>query len=86
MDWLEAGCSAGVCHIEPISRKALAELRNVDTIESNDIHTALEAWSWGFGGEDDALARFEIDDTPAAIRSYFEEQAQWYAASKESHL
>jgi hypothetical protein len=85
MDWLEAGCT-GACHIAETSRKALAELRNVETIECNDIHTALEAWDWGFGGDDDALARFEIDDTPAAIRSYFEEQAQWCAASKESHL
>jgi hypothetical protein len=47
MDWLEAGCT-GVCHIEPISRKALKDLRNVETIECNDIHTALEAWSWGY--------------------------------------
>jgi hypothetical protein len=40
MNWLESGCT-GVCHIEPISRKALAELRNVETIECNDIHTAV---------------------------------------------
>jgi hypothetical protein len=44
MDWLEAGCE-GVCHIEPISRRALAELTDATTIECNDVHTALEAWS-----------------------------------------
>jgi hypothetical protein len=85
MDWLEAGCT-GVCHIEPGSRKALAELTDAASIECSDIHTALEAWDWAFGGEPEELARFDIDALPAAIRSYFEEQAQWCAASKESHL
>jgi hypothetical protein len=79
MDWLEAGCT-GVCHIEPISRKALAELRNVETIECNDIYTALEAWDWGFGADEDELARFAIDDTPASIRDYFEAEAKWRTA------
>jgi hypothetical protein len=76
MDWLEAGCT-GVCHVEPVSRKAFKDLRAAERIECNDIHTALEAWDWGFGGEDDELKRFEIDDTPFAIRSYFEEEVRW---------
>lgn len=76
MDWLEAGCT-GVCHIESISRKALKDLHSAGTIECNDIHTALEAWDWGFGGEDDELKRFEIDDSPGSIRSYFEDEARW---------
>jgi hypothetical protein len=75
MDWIEAGCT-GVCHIEPISRKAFKDLRTAGTIECNDIHTALEAWDWGFGGEDDELKRFVIDDTPHSIRSYFEEEVR----------
>jgi hypothetical protein len=83
MDWLEAGCT-GVCHIEPISRKALKDLHSATTIECNDIHTALEAWDWGFGGEDDELARFAIDDSPAGIRSYFEQEAKWRTALVES--
>ena len=76
LDWLEAGCT-GVCHIEPISRKALKDLRSATTIECDDIQTALEAWDWGFGGEDDELARFEIYDTPNSIRIYFEDDAKW---------
>jgi hypothetical protein len=80
MDWLEAGC-VGVCHVEPISRKALKDLRSVERIECNCIHTALEAWDWGFGGEDDELARFEIDDSAASIRSYFEDEAIWRVAT-----
>jgi hypothetical protein len=81
MDWLEAGCT-GVCHIEPVSRKALKELRTATTIECNDIHTALEAWDWGFDGDRacldslQALSRFVIDDTPIAIRNYFEREAR----------
>ncbi|MEH2485773.1 hypothetical protein [Bradyrhizobium sp. AZCC 2230] len=73
MDWLEAGCT-GVCHIEPISRKALKELHSAETIECDDIYTALEAWSWAFGGEDEELSRFEIDDSPFAVRCYFEDE------------
>jgi hypothetical protein len=76
MDWLEAGCT-GVCHIEPISRKALKDLRAAERIECNCIHTALEAWDWGFGGEDDELKRFEIDDSPFNIRGYFEDEFKW---------
>lgn len=79
MDWLEAGCT-GVCHIEPASRKALKDLRKVSTIECNDIYTALEAWDWGFGGDDDELARFVIDDSPFSIRSYFEDEVRWRTA------
>jgi hypothetical protein len=85
MDFLEAGCT-GACHIEPISRKALKELSQATTIECNDIHTALEAWSWAFGGEDDELARFAIDDSPFAIRSYFEDEVRWRTAYLARHL
>jgi hypothetical protein len=73
MDWLEAGCT-GVCHIEPISRKALKELRGAETIECSCIYTALEAWDWGFDADDDELKRFEIDDSPFNIRCYFEDE------------
>jgi hypothetical protein len=76
MDWLEAGCT-GACHIEPISRKALAELTDATTIECNDVHTALEAWDWAFGGDPQELERFDIDDTPASIRAYFEDEVKW---------
>jgi hypothetical protein len=85
LDWIAAG-GAGACHIEPISRKALKDLRNVATIECNDIHTALEAWDWGFGGEDDELARFVIDDTPGNISAYYEDEFKWRTASKERAL
>jgi hypothetical protein len=76
LDWLAADC-AGVCHLESVSREALAELAAATTVECNDIHTALEAWDFGFGGEDDALARFVIDDSPESIRSYFEGEVKW---------
>jgi hypothetical protein len=82
MDWLEAGCT-GVCHIAETSRKALKDLRSATTIECNDIHTALEAWDWGFDADranPDApqdLARFLIDDSPESIRSYFEDEVRW---------
>jgi hypothetical protein len=79
MDWLESGCT-GVCHIAETSRKALKELRSATKIECNDVHTALEAWDWGFGGEDDALARFVIDDSPESIRQYFEDEVRWKTA------
>ena len=78
MDWLESG--TGVCHIEPCSRKALKELRKAKTIECNDIYTALEAWSWGFGAEDEYLSRFEVDDSPFNILSYFEDEVMWRTA------
>jgi hypothetical protein len=82
MDWLMAGCT-GVCHIEPISRKALADLRGVETIQCNDIHTALEAWEWAFSADDNELVRFEIDDTASNIGSYFEAEFKWQAALAE---
>jgi hypothetical protein len=85
MDWITAGC-VGACQIEPISRKALKELRSVETIECSDIHTALEAWCWGFGGEDDELARFVIDDSPGNISAYYEDEFKWRTASKERAL
>ena len=80
LDWVEAGCK-GVCHLEPISRKALKDLRAATTTECNDIHTALQAWDWGFGGEDEELARFVIDDTAESIRSYFEDEVKWRTRS-----
>jgi hypothetical protein len=83
MDWIESGCT-GVCHIEPISRTALKDLQAATTIECNDIHTALEAWDWGFGADDDALARFSIDDTPGSISAYYEDDFKWRTASKEA--
>jgi hypothetical protein len=76
MDWLEAGCT-GVCHIEPIGRKAHAGLANATTIECNDVYAALEAWSWGFDADEDELARFDIDDSPYSIRQYFEDEVKW---------
>jgi hypothetical protein len=85
MDWLESGCT-GVCHIEPISRKALKDLRSVATIECNDIHTALEAWDWAFDADRECfdapkeLARFVIDDSAVSIRSYFEAEVKWRTA------
>jgi hypothetical protein len=75
-DFIEAGCT-GACHIAETSRKALKDLRSATTIECSDIHTALEAWDWAFESDDNELARFEIDDTPESIRSYFEDQVQW---------
>ncbi|SFI32659.1 hypothetical protein [Bradyrhizobium sp. Gha] len=80
LDWLQSGCT-GVCHIAPISRAALKELAAVQRIECNDIHTALEAWDWGFG-DDEGLSRFWIDDTPESIRRYFEQAARWQAMCK----
>jgi hypothetical protein len=82
LDWIEAG--HGACHIEPIGRKALKDLRAATTIECSCIETALQAWDWGFGGEDDELACFSIDDTPDGIRSYLETDIRWRTASKES--
>ena len=79
VDWLEAGCT-GVCHIEEMSRKALKDLQAATTIECNDIGTALEAWDWGFDADDDALARFLIDDSPESIRLYVEDEVKWRTA------
>jgi hypothetical protein len=89
LDWLESGCT-GVCHIAESSRKALKDLRKVTQIECNDIHAALEAWDWAFGEQgdetDDELSRFIVDDTPFAIRSYFEEQITWRLARLAGEL
>jgi hypothetical protein len=85
MDFLAAGCT-GVCHIEPVSRKALKDLRSATTIECNDIHTALEAWSWGFDADDDELARFAVDDTAGNISAYYEDDFKWRAVTKERAL
>jgi hypothetical protein len=84
MDWLKAGCT-GVCHIEPISRKALAELTDATTIECNCIHTALEAWDWAFGGDPQELARFEIDATPESVSRHIESEIQWRVLSRLRH-
>ncbi len=84
MDWLESGCT-GACHIEPISRKALRDLRSVTTIECSDIHTALEAWDWAFGGDEDELARFDIDATPGAVSMYIEGEVEWRVLSRIRH-
>jgi hypothetical protein len=81
MDWLEAG-RTGVCYIEPISRKALRELRGVTTIECSDIHTALEVWDWAFDGDEDELSRFDIDATPSCVSTYIEGEVQWQVLSR----
>jgi hypothetical protein len=81
MDWLSAGCT-GVCHIEPISRKALKDLRKATTIQCNDVHTALQAWDWAFGGDPQELERFDIDDTPGNISAYYEDDFRWRTASR----
>ncbi|MGY3294143.1 Zn-dependent oligopeptidase [Bradyrhizobium sp. LM3.6] len=77
MDWIESGCT-GVCHIAPVSRKALKELAKAKTIECNDIETALEAWDWAFESNEAELARFEIDDTPHTIQAYYESLVRWH--------
>jgi hypothetical protein len=79
IEWVEAGCTSA-CHIEPISRAALKELRGAESILCNDIHTALCAWDWGFESDEDELARFTIDDTPGNIRCYFEDEVKWRTA------
>jgi hypothetical protein len=81
LDWLEDGC-AGACHVALISRKALKELAGVETIRCSDIGTALEAWSWAFDADEDELARFQIDDSPAGVRSYIEDEVKWRALSR----
>jgi hypothetical protein len=78
LDWLAAGCT-GACHIALISRKALKDLRNVESIECNDIATALDAWSWAFDADEAELSRFEVDDTPESINEYYERAARWHA-------
>ena len=84
MDWLEAGCT-GVCHIEPISRKALERPSHGQTgSNATTSIPRLEAWDRGFGGEDDELKAFEIDDSPYTIRSYFEEQIKWRTSRMEA--
>src|SRR5205823_5497472 len=85
LDWLAAGCE-GVCHVEPISRKAFPELAAATKILCNDLPTALEAWDWGFGSEREELSRFEIDDEPESIRAYFERQALNSAISELCEL
>lgn len=79
--WLDAGCS-GCVSIHPFQRTHLKDLAAVDTIECDEISTALEAWEWGFGGRQEALSRFLIDDEPENIEGYFRRQAFWEATSQ----
>jgi hypothetical protein len=62
------------------------DLRSVETIQCSDISTALDAWGWAFGGEDDGLSRFVIDDTAGNISAYYEDEFNWRTASKERAL
>jgi len=78
--WLGAGCS-GCVSIHPFQRTHLKDLAAVDTIECNEISTATEAWEWGFGGLDEALSRFLIDDEPENVTDYFKREAFWQAAT-----
>jgi hypothetical protein len=80
IDWLAAGC-AGSCHVALISRKGLRELRSAEQILCDDVHTALEAWDWGFGANDKALSRFEVDAESWNIRDYFRTTASHRAVS-----
>ncbi|WP_298883901.1 hypothetical protein [uncultured Bradyrhizobium sp.] len=75
VDWLEAGCT-GVCHIALVSRDGLRQLRKARVIECNDIGAALEAWDFGFGGDERKLGRFEIDDVPSSIAEYVDVNAR----------
>jgi hypothetical protein len=81
LEWLESGCR-GVCHLEPISRQALKQLREADTILCGDMHTAVEAWDWAFGAEEVELSRFVIDATPYNIRAYFDRLAECRAINR----
>ena len=76
--WLAAGCT-GCCHVALISRAALKELQQAAVIECNDITVALQAWDWGFGGDDDALSKFVIDDTPETIEAYYASEVDYHA-------
>jgi hypothetical protein len=78
LQWLKAGCT-GACHVALISRAALKDLRNIESIVCNDIGTALEAWSWAFDADEAELSRFEVDDTPVSINEYYERAARWHA-------
>ncbi|MDA9519740.1 hypothetical protein XI06_05045 [Bradyrhizobium sp. CCBAU 11434] len=55
-------------------------MRQARTVECNDITVALEAWDFGFGGDERKLSRFEIDDFPSSIRGYFEAEVYWRMA------
>jgi hypothetical protein len=44
----------------------------------------LQAWDFGFDADDEALARFNIDDTPGNISAYYEDDFRWRTASKEA--
>jgi hypothetical protein len=60
--------------------------RSAEVIECNDIYTALQAWDWGFGGDDDELARFSIDDSAASIGAYYEDEFKWRTARIATEL
>jgi hypothetical protein len=74
-EWLQAAC-AGVCHIEPVSRRALVDLQRCEKIICDDVRTALDAWEWGFSGRDEYLSRFEIDAPQEDVDAYFEAQGK----------
>jgi hypothetical protein len=77
-DWYDAGCE-GACHVARTSRVALQELKlqKVATILCSDMNTAMEAWDWGFAGDESELSRFVVDATPEAVQRYFEDGARW---------
>lgn len=76
MDWLRAGCK-GLCHVSRHgSMRAFEDLHSAERILCADVETALTAWEWGFGCDDDALARFEIDAAPDEIRAHIEREAR----------
>jgi hypothetical protein len=83
LDWLESGCT-GACHIALISRAALKDLRNVESIVCNDVATALNAWSWAFDADEAELSRFVIDDTLESIDSYYREEFRWRCSGIEA--
>ncbi|AHF86705.1 hypothetical protein RLEG3_18395 [Rhizobium leguminosarum bv. trifolii WSM1689] len=74
-DWLDAG-GEGCVFIDPQRRSPLKRLQSVGKILCSDVGTALEAWEWAFGADDNELGRFEIDDTPENIEAYFRAQAE----------
>lgn len=76
--WLRSDCT-GVCNVQRTSRRAFEDLSGAQAILCDDVHTAFEAWEWGFGADPNALSRFVIDAPAPAIRAYFEKEAFWRA-------
>ncbi|WP_064696082.1 hypothetical protein [Rhizobium aegyptiacum] len=79
--WLSAGAT-GCVYIDQQRRTPMKRLQAVTKIFCDDVELALEAWDWGFGADDAALDRFEIDDTPENIESYFKAMAERRAISQ----